>query len=201
MSSSRQKADVIAAACDALTNDNSDGAASILEGDYPFAPELVIKRRFRPLDYTRVFIRDGFIDRYTDQKLIFPPVLRVISFALPEKFPYHPNWKTQVTHPAYWELGATIDHLVPVTRGGTDEPSNWITTSMARNSAKMNWALADLGWELQPPGDFKKWDGLLHWFIDYCNRHPKAVVDSGVRQWFRAGSKALGEIERGRVVL
>jgi hypothetical protein len=37
---------------------------------------------------------------------------------LPERFPFHPNWKTDVTHPAYWEVSATIDHLTPVTRGG-----------------------------------------------------------------------------------
>jgi hypothetical protein len=50
------------------------------------------------------------------------------------KFPFHPNWKTEATHPAYWEVGATIDHMVPVTLGGADEPANWVTTSMARNS-------------------------------------------------------------------
>src|ERR671918_71828 len=115
-----QKADVIAAVCAALVQEDHRSAAAILEREYPFAPELVTKRRFRPLDYTRVFIRDGFIDRYTGQRLVFPPVLRMISSALPEKFPYHPNWRTPVTHPAYWEIGATIDHLVPVTQGGAD---------------------------------------------------------------------------------
>src|SRR5262249_834479 len=147
-----------------------------------------------PLDYTRVFIRDGFVDRYTGQRLVFPPVLRMISSALPEKFPYHPNWKTPVTHPAYWEIGATIHHVVPITRGGADEPGNWVTASMGRNSAKMNWTLAELGWELQDPGDFAAWDGLLSWYIEYGSRHPEAVADSGLRQWLRAGSTALAEL-------
>ena len=60
-----QKTDVIAAVCVALANGDSGAAESMLQRNYPFAPELVTKRRFRPLDYTRVFIRDGFVDRYT----------------------------------------------------------------------------------------------------------------------------------------
>lgn len=181
---------MIAAACAALANDDSDAAASLLRNEYPFAPELVTKRKFRPLEYTRIFIRDGFVDRYTSQRLVFPPVLRLVSHSLPKAFPYHPNWKTHVTHPAYWEVGATIDHLIPVTRGGPDDPSNWYTTSMARNSAKMNCTLAELGWELKPPGDLRDWDGLLSWCIQYSVRHPEAVTDSGLR----AGSTALAEL-------
>jgi 5-methylcytosine-specific restriction endonuclease McrA len=189
-----QKAEVIAAAYSGLSTAGSKAASAILDVDYPFAPEVVSKRRFRPLDYTRVFIRDGFMDRYIGERLVFPPVLRMLSYALPERFPFQPNWKTQVTHPAYWEVGATIDHLIPVTRGGVDEPSNWVTTSMARNSAKMNWMLSELGWELRPPGDFQEWDGLLGWCLQYASSHPDAL-DNGLRQWLRAGSTALTEIE------
>lgn len=130
------------------------------------------------------------------EALVFLPVLRMISWDLPEKFPYHPNWKTHVTHPAYWEIEATIDHVVPVTRGGAEEPANWVTASMARNYAKMNRTLAELGWELHPPGDFAARDGPLSWCIDYGNRHPEAVADSALRQRMRAGSTALAELRR-----
>jgi hypothetical protein len=119
-----------------------------------------VLRRQGPVESTRVFVRDGFIDRYTGTRLIFPPVLRTLSEALPGEFPFHPNWKTDVTHPAYWEVGATVDNLIPVTRGGKDAEENWVTASMARNSAKMNWTLQDLGWHLHPPGDIRDWDGL-----------------------------------------
>jgi len=187
------KIDTIAAVCGAVGNGNLVDAALILERDYTFAPEAVTKRRFSPLSYTRVFIRDGFVDRYCGERLVFPAVLRVLSHALPDKFPYHPNWRTAMTHPAYWEIGATIDHQVPVTRGGADDASNWVTTSMARNSAKMNWSLAEIGWKLHPPGDFRVWDGLLPWCVEYSNRHPEVITDSGLRQWLRAGSTALAE--------
>jgi hypothetical protein len=85
----------------------------LLNRDYPFASHPPTKRQYGPLESTRVFVRDGLIDRYTAERLIFPPVLRVISAELPVDFPYHTNWKTDVTHPAYWEVGATRHHVLP----------------------------------------------------------------------------------------
>jgi hypothetical protein len=177
---------VIAAVCRALADGAIDRAAAIVQGDYPFNPEPITRRRFRQVDYTRVFVRDGFVDRYSGARLVFPPVLRVLSFALPCQFPYHPNWKADKTHPAYWQMSATIDHVIPVTRGGLDEPSNWVTTSMVRNSAKMNWTLEELGWQLHPPGAIETWDGMLRWFLDYTDKYPRAVLDNSMRQWRRA---------------
>lgn len=119
-----KKSQVIAGVCHALSNENTDAAVAILRENYPFSPEAVTTRKYGPVESTRVFIRDGFMDRYSGEQLIFPPVFRVVSAALPDAFPYHPAWKTDVTHPAYWEMGATVDHLVPVTRGGADDESN-----------------------------------------------------------------------------
>ena len=155
-----EKSSVIVAVCRALAEGACEEAVSVAKRDYPFAPESITKRHYGPVESTRLFVRDGFIDRYTGERLVFPPVLRILSVVLPAQFPFHPNWKTDVTHPAYWEVGATVDHLVPVTRGGADDESNWVTTSMARNSAKMNWSLEDLGWTLHPPGSMREWDGL-----------------------------------------
>lgn len=86
-----EKSSVIAAACRALSVGEPEGAASLLHRDYPFAPEPITKRVYGPVESTRVFMRDGFRDRYTGERLIFPPVLRLLSAALPTEFPYHPN--------------------------------------------------------------------------------------------------------------
>src|SRR5262245_43095336 len=162
-----EKGCVIAAICRALTDESMAEAEAIVRRDYPFDPAPVTARRFRPVEYTQVFVRDGFIDRYSGDRLIFPPVLRVLSFVLPTLFPYHPKWKTDETHPAYWEVSATLDHVIPVSRGGADDESNWVTTSMARNGAKMNWTLDELGWELRPAGAISEWDGMMNWFLEY----------------------------------
>jgi hypothetical protein len=150
-----------------------------------------VKRRYGPRESARVFVRDGFIDRYSGQCLVFPPVLRLISVALPGEFPFHPGWKTDVTYPAYNALGATVDHLVPVTRGGRDDESNWVTTSMARNFAKMNSTLEEIGWALHPGGRLEDWDGLLGWFLDYADAHADLVRSGSLRQWHVAAQAAL----------
>ena len=186
-----EKTDVIAAVCRALSGEATDKAVAVLTEHYPFAPEEITKRKYGTVESTRVFVRDGFINRYSGERLIFPPVFRVLSVVLTSEFPYHPNWKTDVTHPAYWEIGATVDHLVPVTRGGADDESNWVTTSMAHNSAKMNWTLEELGWKLYPPGDMRSWDGLIQWFLEYTATHPEALANASVRQWHRAAKLAL----------
>ncbi|HWZ30386.1 MAG TPA: HNH endonuclease [Bryobacteraceae bacterium] len=189
-----EKSIAIAEACAALRNGVPDQAISLLKRDYPFAARPVTMREYGPVESTRVFVRDGFIDRYTAKRLIFPPVLRVISRELPVDFPYHPNWKTDLTHPAYWEVGATVDHLIPVSRGGADDDSNWVTTSMAGNSAKGNWTLDELGWSLKAPGDFKDWDGLIHWFLEYTNDHPGLLETASMRQWHRAAMAVISHL-------
>lgn len=184
-------AGVLRIVCDALLAGSSEAASSTLRSEYPFAPVPPGTRDYGPLESTRIFIRDGFIDRYGGERLVFPPVLRVISMALPSDFPYHPNWKTDVTHRAYWELSATVDHLVPVARGGSDDEANLVTTSMAHNSAKLSWTLDQLGWRLHPPGDFAVWDGLIRWFVEYTQLHPEPLDNGSVWAWYKAARAAL----------
>jgi hypothetical protein len=185
-----EKSTVLAEVCRALSEGAGDEAASIAKRDYPFAPELVTNRKYGPVESTALFFRDGFIDRYTGERLVFPPVLRVLSTLLPAEFPFHPNWKTHLTHPSYWEVGASVDHVIPVTRGGADNDSNWATTSMARNFAKMNWTIEELGWTLHPPGSMSQWDGLVGWFLKYTAEHPETLAPS-IKGWHKAARTAI----------
>jgi 5-methylcytosine-specific restriction endonuclease McrA len=169
------KSAAIASVCRAVSLGALDVATSTLKRDYPFAPKPTTKREYGPNESTRIFVRDGFLDRYTGERLIFLPALRILSTVLPVEFPYHLNWKTDATHPAYWELSPTVDHVVPVSRGGKDNESNWVTTSMVRNSAKLNWTLDELGWSLKPPGDLRVWDGLIQWFLQYVAANPEML--------------------------
>jgi hypothetical protein len=190
------KIDAISEVCRALSRNSRATAIETLAAYYLFAPKPLKKLHCTPLQSTRVFVRDGFIDRYSGDKLVFPPVFRVISLAIPEHFPFHPNWKTDVTHPAYWEMGATIDHHQALSVGGGHNESNWYTTSMARNAAKMNWTLDQLGWRLHDRGDMNKWDGLLGWFLEYTDAHPEifhadVLEIQSVRQWLSAAKQVM----------
>ncbi|WP_052053655.1 HNH endonuclease [Rhodococcoides fascians] len=182
-----QKADVLARACTALTAGDSDAAKVIIDTDYPLVLGAASQRRYTLPEMLRTFYRDGFLDRYSGDRLIHPGALRTLSMLLPKEFPAHPNGKMTETHFALWELFPTIDHLDPVARGGADEASNWVTTSMLRNSAKAHWRLSELGWTLHPPGDAQHWDGLSGWFTDYLTEHPGLAASSGyLRRWLRA---------------
>lgn len=184
------KSEAIASVCAALREGSIERAKSVLGDRYPFVPLTLTNRSYGALEATRVFLRDGFIDRYSGIRLIYPPVLRLLSAMLPEQFPFHPNWKVAVTHPAYWEVSATVDHLVPVSRGGLDAEENWVTTSMVRNAAKANWLLEELGWTLQAPGSRDDWDGMLQWFKAITSERPDLVQATRLGSWVRVTLRA-----------
>ena len=84
---------------------------------------------------------------------------------LPDAVRYHANWKQSETHPACWELSPTIDHVVPVARGGSElDARNIVTTSMLNNARKANWTLGELGWPDRRAPVVQGWDGLVAWF-------------------------------------
>jgi hypothetical protein len=177
---------VLTEVCSALTNGQVDVAAAILDAKYPYTPLATVSRQFSPHQCMRIFWRDGFVDRYSGNRLVFPGTLRLLSVMLPEHFPYHKNWKMDSCHIGFWELFPTIDHIVPVSRGGADLDENWVTTSMLRNSAKSGFLLEELGWALCPPGHPEHWDGLTAWFLDEVTKNRPLLQDPYLRRWSRA---------------
>ncbi|MBN9559578.1 MAG: HNH endonuclease [Alphaproteobacteria bacterium] len=185
------KAAVIVDVCAALSSNQTGEAASILLERYPFAPFSKVARRYSVQQMVATFLRDGFIDRYSGARLVCGAALRLISKRLPDHFPFQNNWRTDACHFAFWDLAPTIDHILPVSRGGTDDESNWATTSMLRNSAKANSTLDELGWSLYPAGDVRDWDGLLGWFIDEANADRAVLADPYLRRWFTASRSGV----------
>lgn len=186
------KAEIIRAVCQALSQ-NDPTAVRAVAKEYPFVTRPRSSRNYAPFDATRIFLRDGFIDRYSAARLINPGVLRLLSDLYPALFPFHKNWKMSETHPAYWEQMPTIDHRVPVARGGSDSEDNWITTSMLRNSAKANWTLEELGWQVFPAGKLSDWDGLTRWFIDYIENQEDEDHSQYVMRWYRAAKRSYAD--------
>ncbi len=173
-------------------------AAATLADRYPFLPEAQVQRRYTSKQMVEVFIRDGFIDRYTGERLVFPGTLRLISAMLPSDFPFQKNWKVSETHPAYWHLCPTIDHVVPIVRGGNNDVGNLVTTTQLKNSTKANWTLDELGWELHPPGDMAVWDGLTGAFMRLVEVQPSLLNDNYVRAWHRALKAVVDRRGSGR---
>lgn len=183
------KSRVIQAAFEAILRGNYPQAAAIVQDQYSFTPLSVERKGFPPYYATKIFFRDGFIDRYSGKRLVFPPVLKIMSNALPMDFPYHPHWKMDQCHVAYWELYPTVDHVVPLARGGNGDETNLVCTSMLSNGAKANWTLEELGWQLLPAGDIQRWDGLVGWFLEYTEEHQEALEDQLVKRWYTAATR------------
>lgn len=180
------KADVIARACAAIETASPNDAAALLNAHYPFQPTLSAGRRYTAAQCMDVFTRDGFIDRYSGQKLVFPGTLRLLSWLVPEAFPFQSNWKSDSCHFAYYELFPTIDHRVPVSRGGADHFDNWVTTSMLRNAAKTNFTVEELAWTVHAPGRLEDWDGLTGWFLRQWEARPDIWSDPYLSRWRKA---------------
>ncbi len=180
------RAAIIDRVVQALRGDDRAIARDILCAEYPFVPVTPERRRYTEPQSLQVFIRDGFVDRYSGQRLVFPGIFRLLTRLLPQEFPYHPNWKMTETHPSDWELFPTIDHVLPVARGGADSDTNWVTTSMLRNAAKANWTLEELGWSLRPPISLIEWDGLTRLFLGLVDADRSVLEDGYLRRWHTA---------------
>jgi len=106
-----------------------------------------------------VFARDRYCCAYCGRHTVFLQVLNLLSRAFPEELPRHPNWKKAETHRLYWDLTTSIDHVHPVSRGGSVYAAENLAAACARcQYQKSNRSVESLGWARRPTSD--AWDGL-----------------------------------------
>ena len=164
---SRPSGSTLSEGCNSLSYGDIEQAGQLLRLKYPFQPVDSKRTSFSLKQRVATFVGDGFVDRYSGKRLVFPASLTLISVLLPEEFPYPPGGRMGESHVAFWELWPTIDHIVPVARGGSHEPSTWVCTSMLRKSVKSNWKLEEIGWTLMEGECIEDWDGLMGWFLEH----------------------------------
>lgn len=186
-------ADIIIQALNNLTQNKKDDAIRLLEDNYKHTFIQYEARAMSHYEKLKIFINDGFIDRYTGKKLFFPNVLRILSQELGGSFPYHPNWKMSDCHIAYWEMFPTYDHIIPIARGGKDEPSNIVTTSQMMNSSKAGFLIEEIRLHILPAGNIEDWDGMIHWYVEYMSNHSVPLNDSSFKAWHQALKKCFTE--------
>ena len=160
-------------------------AKEIINEEYTFQVVLIEKRGYSDKQKMEQFVKDGFIDRYSGQKLINPGLLKVMSYYMPDAFPYQAHWKMSECHRAYWEYVPTVDHIVPISLGGADDIKNRVTTSMLHNSIKSNWTLEQLNWKLYEPGKLEDYDGLTSLFIQLVNANKDMLKDNYIKKWYK----------------
>lgn len=185
----------IAAACQEISKGRLDRAQEIISVYYPFISLANAGRNYSDHQKTKIFLRDGFIDRYSGDQLVFPGALRLLSILMPDEFPFHRNWKTSECHIAYWQLLPTIDHVIPVSRGGEDVEKNWVCTSQLRNGAKSNWLLEELGWSLHDPGNLDEWDGMINWYISFLDTNPHYLKNKYLYAWYSVAKLEINALQ------
>ena len=72
-------ATIIERVLQALNREDSAVARDILCAEHPFVPVTSAGRRYTELQKLPIFIRDGFVDRYSGQRLVFPGVFRLLG--------------------------------------------------------------------------------------------------------------------------
>lgn len=108
-----------------------------------------------------IMTRDGHRCRFCETKVIALGVRSALSRAFPGAVPW-PEKPDHEKHGAFLALNATIDHLLPHSRGGNNEPDNLVTTCWPCNFAREDLLLHELG--IADPRQFAPivddWDGL-----------------------------------------
>ncbi len=178
-----EKALIVKNILELLFSEKKQDASFLAKEKYPFIQNQIKKRQYSKYQMLKIFMRDGFIDRYSGTKLLFPGIFKILSIEFPDIFKYHRNWKMSDTHMIYWELFPTIDHITPIARGGDNSEENMVTTSMIRNSAKSNWTLDELNWKLYNTGSLKEWDGLIFYFNELTNNNSNYMKDKHIAEW------------------
>jgi hypothetical protein len=186
---------------------NPDGAASRAAALQPKFRKTTRTRRsgISRSKMMEVFLRDGFVDQYSGERLLFPGTLLLLGELLPDVFPKAgpgQGWRVSECHWIYWRLWPTVDHAVPVARAHPNVDvhhlKNLITTSQMMNSAKDVWAPdeapAPMRFRRIPDDEAarKRWDGMMQWFLDYTARHPDFIkTDPLLRGWHKAALAAI----------
>ena len=198
------KHEVIRDVCYAIDEGDLDKAKRILSERYPFVPlkhyysgakpvkevaptntsEKRTRRSISEAEKLEVYIRDGFTDRYSRQKLVHPQVLEIISYYLPKDFPATYHAPLDRTHIAYYDLWPSLEHIEPFSRGGSETMDNFVTTSWVNNLIKGDYSLDEIGERLLPAGDMAEWDGLYGWFQNHTAKNPDLMQK--VKDYFRS---------------
>ena len=168
-----------------------------IEGDEETALAEMTKFRFLPPErkterwpamsvIASVYARDHYQCRYCGERVILTAVMRLVSRLYPELFPYHPNWKTGSTHPAFVSRSATLDHVQPIADGGDPlDRANLVTACWGCNRRKGDLRLDELGWSLIEPS-IRNWHGLTELFRPLWAAAGRPPLSEAERAWMRA---------------
>ncbi len=104
--------------------------------------------------------RDGFRCRFCEAKVIVKSIHRVFANAVPDTA--RQGRTNETRHFGISNLTASVDHIVPYSRGGTNDADNLVTACPTCNYGRGNWLLEEVEIEnpFNHPPIVDGWDGL-----------------------------------------
>jgi hypothetical protein len=151
--------------------------------------------RVSQVDKARIFFRDSFTCRHCERETIFEPVFRVLALLHPAGVPYDDHWRRVACHPDVMTHATSLDHVLPVSRGGTNDWENLVTACAGCQYRKMD----DI-WPDPRPVATSTWDGLSGLYPELCQLAELVPASDGAdptevrhhSSWLRALSQAKG---------
>ena len=95
-----------------------------------------------------IFNRDGWRCRFCSIKVISRPARNAVARIFPNETRW--NLKEFVRHSALYAMAASLDHVVPHSRGGTNQIENLVTACYCCQFGRGEWTLKEA--ELYDPG-------------------------------------------------
>jgi hypothetical protein len=107
-----------------------------------------------------IYLRDGWRCRFCGIRVISPKALLILQKHFPDVARSGPRNKDN--HSAFLALKAVVDHLLPHSRGGNNDPYNLVTTCGPCNYGRSYWIIEEVGIKdpRQRPPIVDHWDGL-----------------------------------------
>ena len=130
----------------------------------------------------KVFCRDYWHCRYCSDSVFFSPILKILESISPGHGYYHPNGKSDGMIPLFANKFASVDHIIPVTRGGENSIENYVTSCWECNLMYGN-KTHKKGKPLPNPinSSGTKWDGLSSLYpklLDQDDKWSNIISDS-----------------------
>lgn len=123
--------------------------------------ERVAARMPNAAEKAAIHERDGYHCRFCGLAVITSKVRKRICELYPLAVPWGRTNSSQ--HAAFQAMWAQYDHIVPHSKGGTNDLSNVVLTCAPCNFARMDYSLSEVG--LENPLKFEvrvsDWDGLI----------------------------------------
>lgn len=108
-----------------------------------------------------IFARDGWRCRYCGTRVISTKARKVFTERFPEET-HWVSWQRYGGHSALLSQGASLDHVLPISRGGKNVDCNFVTACGTCQFGRNQWTLEEVGFtdprDRQPVRD--GWDGL-----------------------------------------